>query len=71
MPVTSEKQAIVAGLKEQLTNAKGVVLVSYKGLTVAQDTKLRRNLREAGVSYHVSLKDVRYLLLNQEIKEME
>ncbi|MGL6016463.1 MAG: 50S ribosomal protein L10 [Selenomonadaceae bacterium] len=53
MPVTSEKQAIVAGLKEQLTNAKGVVLVSYKGLTVAQDTKLRRNLREAGVSYHV------------------
>lgn len=53
MPVTSVKQAIVAGLKEELTTAKGVVLVTYKGLTVAQDTKLRRNLREAGVSYHV------------------
>lgn len=53
MPVTSAKEAIVNGLKEQLTTAKGVVLVTYKGLTVAQDTKLRRNLREAGVSYHV------------------
>lgn len=53
MPVTSAKQAIVANLKEQLTGAKGAVLVSYKGLTVAQDTKLRRSLREAGVSYHV------------------
>ena len=53
MPVTSVKQAIVAGLKEELTTAKGVVLVTYKGLTVAQDTKLRRNLREAGVTYHV------------------
>ncbi len=53
MPVTSAKQAIVADLKEQLTAAKGTVLVSYKGLTVAQDTKLRRNLREAGVSYRV------------------
>ena len=53
MAVTSEKQAIVADLKERLTTAKGAVLTSYKGLTVAQDTELRRALREAGVSYHV------------------
>ena len=53
MGVTSAKQAVVAQLKEQLESAKGVVLTSYKVLTVAQDTELRRELREAGVSYHV------------------
>ena len=53
MGVTSAKQAVVAQLKEQLESAKGVVLTSYKGLTVAQATELRRELREAGVSYHV------------------
>ena len=53
MGVTSAKQAVVAQLEEQLESAKGVVLTSYKGLTVAQDTELRRELREAGVSYHV------------------
>lgn len=49
----TKKQAIVAELKDQLTNAKGVVLTSYRGLTVAQDTELRRELRAAGVTYHV------------------
>ena len=51
--VSQEKKEIVASLKEELTSAKGAVLTSYKGLTVAQDTLLRRALREAGVSYHV------------------
>ena len=51
--VSQEKKEIVASLKEELTSAKGAVLTSYKGLTVAQDTQLRRALREAGVSYHV------------------
>ena len=50
MGVTSAKQAVVAQLKEQLESAKGVVLTSYKGLTVAQDTERRRERREAGVS---------------------
>jgi large subunit ribosomal protein L10 len=53
MAITSAKQAIVADLKEKLINAKGAVVTSYKGLNVAQDTQLRRKLREAGVSYHV------------------
>ena len=51
--VTDKKRAIVAELKDQLTNSKGVVLTSYKGLTVAMDTELRRELRQAGVTYHV------------------
>lgn len=53
MAISAKKQEIVAGLKEKLTTAKGAVLTSYKGLTVAQDTELRRALREAGVNYHV------------------
>ena len=51
--IMSKKQAVVAELKDQLTSAKGVVLTGYKGLTVAQDTALRREFREAGVTYHV------------------
>ena len=51
--VTPQKQAVVAQLKEQMTESKGVVITSYRGLTVAQDTKLRRELREAGVTYRV------------------
>ena len=53
MGVNAQKQAVVAELKEKLTTAKGAVFTSYKGLTVAQDTELRRALRAAGVSYHV------------------
>ena len=53
MAVTEKKKAIVAELKDKLTGCKGAVLVSYKGLTVAQDTELRVELRKAGVNYHV------------------
>lgn len=53
MAITSEKQALVEELKEKLSNTKGAVLTNYRGLNVAQDTKLRRKLREAGVEYRV------------------
>ena len=51
--VLSEKQAIVAGLTETLNNATAGVLVDYKGITVAEDTALRAELRAAGVEYSV------------------
>ena len=51
--VRTEKQAVVTELKEKLSNTKGAVLANYRGLNVAQDTKLRRKLREAGVEYRV------------------
>jgi large subunit ribosomal protein L10 len=51
--VTAEKKELVAELKAKLTDAKGAVLTSYRGLTVAQDTQLRRKLREAGIEYRV------------------
>ena len=51
--VLTEKQAIVAALTERLQNATSGVFVDYKGINVADDTKLRAELREAGVEYTV------------------
>lgn len=51
--VLSEKQAIVAQLVETLNSASSGVLVDYKGITVAEDTALRHELRENGVEYSV------------------
>ncbi|MFQ9509972.1 MAG: 50S ribosomal protein L10 [Lachnospiraceae bacterium] len=47
------KQPIVAEISELLDGAKAAVLVDHRGLTVEQDTKLRKQLREAGVHYKV------------------
>jgi len=53
MSIRSEKEAVVAELKEKLSSAKGAVLTDYRGLTVSQDTQLRRKLRESAVEYRV------------------
>ena len=47
------KQPIVAEISENIKGAQSVVLVDYRGLTVEQDTRLRKELREAGVVYKV------------------
>ena len=47
------KQPIVAAIAEDIKDAQSVVIVDYRGLTVAQDTELRKKLREAGVTYKV------------------
>ena len=47
------KQPIVEEIKGYAEQAKAAVLVDYRGLTVAQDTELRKELREAGVVYKV------------------
>ena len=51
--VLQEKQAFVDQLTEKLNGATTGVIVSYSGITVAEDTALRRQLREAGVEYAV------------------
>ncbi len=51
--VLSEKQAIVADLTHKLQNAAAGVLVDYKGITVAEDTALRAELRKNNVEYAV------------------
>ena len=47
------KQPVVAEISENIKGAQSVVLVDYRGLTVEQDTRLRKELREAGVVYKV------------------
>ena len=47
------KQPIVQEISECVADAQAVVLVDYRGLNVAQDTELRKKLREEGVTYKV------------------
>jgi len=64
--VLSEKQAVVTQLIETLRGASSGVLVDYKGITVAEDTALRHELRENGVEYSV----VKNTLLRRAIDEL-
>ncbi len=47
------KQPVVNEISEKIKNAQALVLVDHRGLTVAQDTELRKKLREENVSYKV------------------
>lgn len=51
--ILEQKQAMLAELVESMKNAESGVLVNYCGITVEEDTKLRKSLREAGVDYRV------------------
>ena len=51
--VLEQKKQMVADLVDCLNNSVAGVVVDYKGITVADDTKLRKELREAGVKYTV------------------
>ena len=51
--VLSEKQAIVAELTEKIQKATAGVIVDYKGITVEEDTALRKECRESNVDYAV------------------
>lgn len=62
--VLEQKQQVVADLSEKLSAAVTGVIVDYKGTSVADDTKLRKELREAGVNYFV----VKNTLLSRAIE---
>ena len=51
--VLENKKQVVANLAETLKTSVAGVLVDYKGINVADDTKLRKELREANVEYSV------------------
>ena len=53
MAKVEQKKLIVNEIKEKLERATSVVMVDARGLTVEQDTALRKKLREAGVDYQV------------------
>ncbi|MCL2508573.1 MAG: 50S ribosomal protein L10 [Oscillospiraceae bacterium] len=58
--ILEQKKQVVADLTDTLNNACAGVLVDYKGTNVADDTKLRKELREANITYSV----VKNTLLN-------
>lgn len=64
--VLEQKKAVVAELTERLKGSCAGVLVSYEGINVEDDTKLRKELREAGVKYTV----VKNKLLSRACKEV-
>ena len=69
--VLSEKQAIVAALTERIQNASSGLFVDYKGITVAQDTELRTELRKNDVEYSVVKNTLtRFALDNCGLQEM-
>jgi len=47
------KEVKVSEIKEKLGKAQGIIFAKYQGLTVEEDTELRKKLREAGVEYKV------------------
>ncbi len=71
------KKKLVAEIKEQIMSAGSGVIVDYKGINVADDTKLRTELRAAGIKYGVvknsmltlALKDTPYESLTEQLKE--
>ena len=51
--IKDAKQALVEEIKQKLEKAKTVVFVDYRGMSVADDTKMRANFRANGAEYHV------------------
>ena len=70
------KAPIVQEISDKIKDAQSVVVVDHRGLTVAQDTALRKALREAGVSYKVykntymnfAFKDTQFETLSQVLE---
>lgn len=53
MSIREEKVALVNEIAEKLQNAKSTIIADYRGLTVAEVTELRKNLRDAGIEFKV------------------
>lgn len=63
--ILEQKKQYVAALTEELKSACVGVIVNYKGITVADDTKLRRDLRASGSTYKV----VKNTLLSRALRD--
>lgn len=74
--ILEAKKALVADLNEKIAGSLAGVVVAYNGISVADDTKLRKELREAGVHYMVvkntmlrlAVKDTQYEGLTEYFK---
>ena len=61
------KKTVVADIQDKFSRAKCVVLVDYRGLTVAEDTALRNEFRKAGCEYAV----LKNTMINLAVKDTE
>lgn len=59
------KKAKVEELSQKFKNAKSFVLADYRGLTVEQDTQLRKAMREAGIEYTVTKNSIARFAANE------
>lgn len=67
--VLETKKARVEAITEMLKNSTAGVIVDYKGINVENDTKLRKELREAGVNYFVEKNSMlRFAVKNAELE---
>ena len=72
MPKLEQKQVVINEIKEKLDKASSIVLVNARGLTVEQDTVLRRKLREGGVDYKVYKNSIiEYAVTDTEFAEVK
>lgn len=70
--VLEEKQKLVADLKEKIDAAITGIVVDYKGINVADDTALRKELRENGVDYFVVKNTLLYRALdNTDLSDIQ
>jgi large subunit ribosomal protein L10 len=53
MSVLEQKKQLVSTIADQLKNSKATIFVDYRGLDVAEVTELRKQLREAGITFKV------------------
>ena len=72
MPKLEQKQVVINEVKEKLKKASSIVLVNARGLTVEQDTILRRKLREGDVDYKVYKNSIiEYAVMDTEFAEIK
>ena len=69
--ILSEKQAYVADLKAKFESAVSGCVVAYGGINVENDTKLRKELREAGVDYMVVKNTMLRLAVKEKVSKAE
>ena len=70
--ILQKKKEEVEKLSGKLANAKAFVLADYRGLTVEQDTKMRKAMREAGVDYRVYKNSIiRFAIKGTQYDELE
>ncbi len=71
MAKVDAKQVVVDEIKGKIDGAMSIAIVDYRGLTVEQDTILRKSMREAGVEYKVyKNKMVNFAIKGTEFEEL-